>query len=177
VLTIDEIVAIDREASKHDLKVLWSGGITARQAFTLASYRVHGIFSTSATAKHIAVDSGMADDPQLAIEGQPTEDGVRRVHGAIQSGFLSAALATEDATLADEVREAGLHLLDAIDAGQKLDEARIAVDDALIRRWKVHWRGRIAKAKKGFAAPPNAVRVWRGRKQKTSTNRSFSRRW
>jgi hypothetical protein len=166
VLTIDQIVAIDREASKVGLKALWSGSITARQGFTLAANRVHGIFSTSATAKPVAVKAEMADDPRLAVEHQPTEDGVRRVHAAVQCGFLSAALGSEDPALAGEVKKAGLQLLDAIDAGQKLSESLGAADDALIRGWRAHWRGRAAKAKTGFAGPPDAVRVWRGRKHK-----------
>ncbi|HEX3880499.1 MAG TPA: hypothetical protein VHW24_26135 [Bryobacteraceae bacterium] len=169
VLTLDQILAIDRHATKIGLNVLWSGGITARQAYTLAENGVLGIFSTSATARKIAVQGGLVLDPQLAVEGEPTEAGVRRVHAAIQCGFLSKALVNREA-LAHDVEARGLKLLEAIDKGSGVDDALAAADEVLIPAWKAHWEARpnafTAGDTSGFAAPANAVRVWRGRRRK-----------
>jgi hypothetical protein len=173
VLTLEQIIEIDRRAVELGLKALWSGGLTARQAFSLAAKKVFGLFSTSATASKIAVQGGLVQDPQLAVEGEPTEDGVRRVHAAIGCGFLSAALKGE---LAHEIEDCGLKLLDAIDAGKGLAEALAASDDALGRGWKAHWEARgaaVGRRTSGFAAPPDAVRVWRGRRKKDLDQKSF----
>jgi hypothetical protein len=74
------------------VKILWSGGITAAQAFDLARRRVFGIFSTSSTAAKIAVTAQFQQDPRLAAENEPTEFGVRRMHAIIQGGFLSSRM-------------------------------------------------------------------------------------
>ena len=74
------------------VKILWSGGITAPQAFDLARRRVFGIFSTSSTAAKMAVTTQFERDPRLAAENEPTEFGVRRMHAIIQGGFLSSRM-------------------------------------------------------------------------------------
>jgi hypothetical protein len=167
VWTIDQIVEVDRHATKLGLRALWSGGITARQAFALASNRVLGIFSTSATARHIAVQDNLGQDPQLAQEGEPTEEGVRRVHAAIQCGFLSSALTGHDAALADRVKTSGLNLLSAIDTGTNVAEALTSADSALVEAWKAHWKNLER------CVPANAVRVWRGRRHSDLDQKSF----
>lgn len=174
VWTISQIVEVDRHARELGLRALWSGGITARQAFAIASCQVLGIFSTSATARHVAVQGGLVPDPQLAVEGEPTEEGVRRVHTAIQCGFLSTALAAQNRTLADRAGECGLKLLAAIDAGAGIPDALVTADTALVDAWKEHWKGRGTLAGVKAAAPPaNAVRVWRGRRRKGLDQKTF----
>jgi hypothetical protein len=177
VVTLDQIIEIDRAAADVGLKALWSGGITARQAFSLAARQVFGIFSTSATAKHIAVPPGFAQDPQLAFEGEPTEDGVHRVHACVQCGFLSTALARAERGLADEVKRCGLNLLDAIETGGNVDEALTAADQVLVRAWEAHWRACTAsRAYNTVAVPANAVRVWRGRRKNGLDQPAFFRK-
>ena len=92
VLTLADIEEILAYAKKLGISILWSGGITSRQAFELAKRKVFGIFSTSSTAAKIAVTAAFEDDPRLATENEPTDFGVRRIHAIIQGGFLSAAL-------------------------------------------------------------------------------------
>ena len=55
VLTPDQIEALRDYGELLGLEILWSGGITAPQAFDLARRRVFGIFSTSSTADKMAV--------------------------------------------------------------------------------------------------------------------------
>src|SRR5262249_30111134 len=54
VLTLDDVDRILAHARELGIDILWSGGITAPQAFELAKRGVHGIFSTSRTAPQIA---------------------------------------------------------------------------------------------------------------------------
>ena len=103
VLTPDQIEALRDYSELLGVKILWSGGITAAQAFDLARRRVFGIFSTSSTAAKIAVTAQFQQDPRLAAENEPTEFGVRRMHAIIQGGFLSSRMRELDEGLAREL--------------------------------------------------------------------------
>jgi len=85
VLSLADIEEILGYAKELGISILWSGGITSRQAFELAKRKVFGIFSTSSTAAKIAVTAAFEDDPRLATENEPTDVGVRRIH-AIKAG-------------------------------------------------------------------------------------------
>jgi hypothetical protein len=142
ILTLEQIAALEKRGRELGLKLMWSGGITARQAFSLGAQGVFAIFSTGATSRRVAVHGSFADDPELASEGEPTELGVRRVHAAIQGGFLSAALKDSNKELAEHVRDLSLRLLQAIDAQNPVDEALAELDEALLRGWSLHWAGK-----------------------------------
>lgn len=139
ILTLEQIAALDERGNELGLKLMWSGGITARQAFSLASKGVFAIFSTGATSRRVAVHGSFVDDPELASQGAPTEIGVRRVHATIQAGFLSTALRGRDEALAEEVRTLNSRLLQAIDAQDAVEEALAKLDEALTRGWRFHW--------------------------------------
>ena len=139
VLTMEQIAVLEQRGKDLGLKLMWSGGITARQAFSLASQGVFAIFSTGATSRRVAVHGTFADDPELASEGAPTETGVRRVHATIQAGFLAAALRGHDEALAEEVRTLSSCLLQAIDAQGAVEEELAKLDEALTRGWQLHW--------------------------------------
>lgn len=98
---------------------------------------------------------------------------MRRVHAAVQCGFLGAALEPEDGALVIQIKNAGLQLLKAIDAGQNPTDALAAADEALIRGSQKHWRAQATKAKSGLAGPADAVRVWRGWKRKDLSRETF----
>ena len=72
VLTPDQIEALRDYGGLLGVEILWSGGITAPQAFELARRRVFGIFSTSSTAAKVAVTAQFERDPRLAAENEPT---------------------------------------------------------------------------------------------------------
>ncbi|MGD0346755.1 MAG: hypothetical protein ABSA85_08365 [Terracidiphilus sp.] len=139
VLTLDQIAAIAQNAKNLGLKPMWSGGITARLAFALGAQRVFAIFSTGAASRQVPVHGSFASDPDLASEGAPTELGVRRVHAALQAGFLSSVLRERNPKIADEIGSHAQKLLTAIDAGSNIGPALAALDDSLVRGWTAHW--------------------------------------
>jgi hypothetical protein len=139
VLTLDQIAAIEQRAKSLGLKPMWSGGITARLAFVLGAQQVFAIFSTGAASRQVPVHGSFADDPDLASEGAPTELGVRRVHAALQAGFLSSVLRERNPKIADEIANRAQQLLAAIDAGSNFEPALAALDDVLLSGWTAHW--------------------------------------
>jgi hypothetical protein len=139
ILTLDQIAAIERHAKDLGLKPMWSGGIIARLAFALGAQQVFAIFSTGAASRQVPVHGSFVDDPDLASEGAPTELGVRRVHAALQAGFLSSVLRERNPKLADEIASRAQQLLAAIDAGSNVEPAWAALDDALVGGWTAHW--------------------------------------
>jgi hypothetical protein len=139
VLTLDQIAMIEQHAKDLGLKPMWSGGITARLALALGAQQVFAIFSTGAASRQVPVHGSFADDPDLASEGAPTELGVRRVHAALQAGFLSSVLRERNSKIADEIGSRAQQLLAAIDAGSNVEPALAALDVALVRGWTTHW--------------------------------------
>src|SRR5262245_7909225 len=111
VLTPDQIENLSQYGQVLGVKILWSGGITAPQAFELARRRVFGIFSTSSTAAKMAVTTQFERDPRLAAENEPTEFGVRRMHAIIQGGFLSSRMRESHAGLARELETSTTNLV------------------------------------------------------------------
>jgi hypothetical protein len=172
-MTLEQLLALQNHASALGLRILWSGGITARQAFSLAAYGAFAIFSTSATARQVAVHGVMTSDPELAAEGEPTDLGVRRVHAAIQGGFLSTALLPRNQMLATEVNEKSMRLLASIDEQKGIDQSLQVLDESLVRGWNAYLMDRevpfVPKAvsgSSGLAVAPDAVRVWCGRRRR-----------
>lgn len=139
VLTLDQIATIEKRAKALELKPMWSGGITARLAFALGAQQVFGIFSTGAASRQVPVHGSFADDPDLASEGAPTELGVRRVHAALQAGFLSTVLRERSPKIAGEIANHAEQFLAVIDAAGNVEPAVAALDDVLIRGWTEHW--------------------------------------
>jgi hypothetical protein len=181
ILTLEHIVILERRARELGLKVMWSGGITARQAFSLSEQGVFAIFSTSATARQVAVHGSFKDDPELASEAAPTELGVRRVHAAIQGGFLSRALSGYHEELASAVHDRSMRLLQAIDAQNGVEGALAELDESLRRGWSLHWeRKNLATDSSslwGAEVPANAVRVWCGRRNNGLQQDQFLKRF
>jgi len=172
VLSLDDVEYTLAYARELGVEILWSGGITGRQAFELARRRVFGIFSTSSTATKIAVTAQFELDPRLAAENEPTEFGVRRIHGVIQGGFLSTAIKGLDADLASSIETRSLHLLSAEQDAAQSDAALKALDADLVRGWRVLAGGSAqwgAYARRPLRAPcpvpADAVRVFRGTRQ------------
>jgi hypothetical protein len=139
VLTLEQIAALEQRGKELGLKLMWSGGITARLAFALGAQRVFAIFSTGAASRQVPVHGSFSDDPELASEGAPTELGVRRVHAALQAGFLATVLRQCDPELADDLSERAQQLLAAIDAQNSVEKALATLDDLLARGWTTHW--------------------------------------
>ncbi len=171
VLTLDQIEALRDYGELLGVKILWSGGITAAQAFDLARRRVFGIFSTSSTAAKIAVTAQFERDPHLAAENEPTEFGVRRMHAIIQGGFLSSRMGELHAGLARELETSTRNLVASGDEAAKSRAALKALNELLVRGWR-HLIGmaddtkpQVANRDASRPVPADSVRVFRGRKK------------
>ena len=171
VLTLADIEEILVYAKELGISILWSGGITSRQAFELAKRKVFGIFSTSSTAAKIAVTAEFEADPRLAAENEPTDFGVRRIHAIIQGGFLSAAVSNRGKGLAKSIADSSERLLAA-----EQDQAQSAVELnnlnlELLRGWQLLSEARTRSnisipSRVTVPVPADAVRVFRGRKNR-----------
>jgi hypothetical protein len=171
VLSLADIEEILGYAKELGISILWSGGITSRQAFELAKRKVFGIFSTSSTAAKIAVTAAFEDDPRLATENEPTDVGVRRIHAIIQGGFLSAALRNRGKALAKSIGDASERLLAA-----EQDQAQSSVELnnlnlELLRGWQLLSEARATQnsstpSRTTVPVSADAVRVFRGRKNR-----------
>jgi len=173
VLTLDQIEALRDYSELLGVRILWSGGITAAQAFDLARRRVFGIFSTSSTAAKIAVTAQFEQDPRLAAENEPTEFGVRRMHAIIQGGFLSSRVGELHKGLARELETLTTNLVASGGEAAKSKAALEALNELLVRGWR-HVIGtadsttsQVAHRTRGAPrpVPADSVRVFRGRKK------------
>jgi hypothetical protein len=177
VLTPDQIEALRNYGELLGVKILWSGGITAPQAFDLARRRVFGIFSTSSTASKMAVTAQFERDPRLAAENEPTEFGVRRMHAIIQGGFLSSRMRNLDTKLARELETSTTDLVASGGEAAKSQVALEALSTLLVSGWRQLERARAGNGASQATnrtwradgaprpVPADAVRVFRGRKQ------------
>ena len=173
VLTPNQIEALRDYSELLGVKILWSGGITAAQAFDLARQRVFGIFSTSSTAAKIAVTAQFQQDPRLAAENEPTEFGVRRMHAIIQGGFLSSRMSKVHEGLARELETLTANLVASGGEAAKSNAALEALNDLLVRGWR-QLIGTADETRSQDAhrdrctprpVPADSVRVFRGRKK------------
>lgn len=138
VLSLDDLKTLLEHANSLGLRVLWSGGVSAEEAFALGKLGVFGFFTTSSTARVVPVHGSLTSDAQLAAEKEPTELGVRRIHALAQGGYLCSVLAGED-QLIDEIDR---RCTDLIASGSESDACKAALgslNDALIRGWKRYW--------------------------------------
>jgi hypothetical protein len=169
VLTLDDVDRILVHARRLGIDILWSGGITAPQAFELAKRGVHGIFSTSSTARKIAVTAPFKDDPRLAAENEPTEIGVRRMHGVVQGGFLGTALLPRDRALATAIDGLTQKLLATEGDVAAIESALAELNERLLPAWRTVQaavaRGSAPAGPAPAPVSPDAVRVFRGRKR------------
>jgi hypothetical protein len=171
VLTFSDIEEILGYAKELGISILWSGGITSRQAFELAKRKVFGIFSTSSTAAKIAVTAAFEDDPRLAAENEPTDFGVRRIHAIIQGGFLSATVSNRGKGLAKSIADSSERLLAAEQDQSQSSVELNNLNSELLRGWQMSSEARATQnsstsSRTTVPVPADAVRVFRGRKNR-----------
>ena len=184
VLTPEQIEALRDYGELLGVKILWSGGITAAQAFDLARRRVFGIFSTSSTAAKIAVTAQFERDPRMAVENEPTEFGVRRMHAIIQGGFLSSRMGESDAGLARELETSTTSLVASGGEDAKSGAELETLNELLVRGWR-HLIGMADDTRSHVAnrdgctprpVPADSVRVFRGCKKAGARRDMFVQR-
>ena len=140
ILTLDQAKLINDFARGKGVRVLWSGGISADQAFGLAKLGVFGIFTTSSTAKKVAVDETLAGDPRLASMSEPTLPGVRKIHALVQAGYLCRVLTNIKADLVNAIEQEAAPLMQGTVTGDSLDTAIATLNELLKNGWKRYWR-------------------------------------
>jgi hypothetical protein len=138
VLTIKQLAELNAYAERRNLRVLWSGGIRADQAFELGRLGVFGLFTTGSTARQVPVTGVLAKDAALASMEQPTSGGVRRIHALVQAGFLCNALAKETALVRSIEKRVKPVLADDLTSNE-LDRHLRELNAELVRGWKKHW--------------------------------------
>ena len=139
VLSMDDLATLLEHSRKVGLRVLWSGGVSAEEAYELGKLEVFGFFTTGSTARVIPVGHTLERDAMLASEKEPTELGVRRIHGLAGAGFLHSRLAGHDAELAGEIDSRARDLIGAGTEGEACEAALGALDETLGQAWKLHW--------------------------------------
>jgi hypothetical protein len=138
VLDLEQVKQLNDYAQTLGLRILWSGGIHADQAFQLAKLGVFGIFTTSSTAKPAPVEGVLASDPAMAASNEPTLLGVRKIHALIQAGFLCRALTT-NGELSKAMEKLAESLALSV-ADVEIDKQLSALNELLQRGWKLHWQ-------------------------------------
>ncbi|MBB3753780.1 hypothetical protein FHT44_006302 [Mycolicibacterium sp. BK634] len=187
VLTPDQISALVDYGNLLGVKILWSGGITAPQAFELAQRGVCGIFTTSSTATKMAVTAEFERDPRLATENEPTEFGVVRMQAIIQGGFLTRRLRDVQADLAREICTATQAVVSSGSDATAATAALQALNPLLVQGWRqlrTATNGDLRPPQPGQGAdgnppvpvPADAVRVFRGRRIAGTAREGFVRR-
>lgn len=146
ILTMDDLDAIEAAARRHSppVRILWAGGLDGRQAFELARRKAFGIFTTSTTARRVAVPVGRGD-PTLTSKMEPTYLGVLGVRMVIEAGFISTIAAERrnkphEAVILEKVNpvlealEQGALITGQQDRNPALDELRAVLEPA----WEDH---------------------------------------
>jgi hypothetical protein len=149
VLTAEDVDTISAAAKAlHEpVRIMWAGGIDGRQAYDLARRGEFGIFTTSTTARRVAVRGG--GDPSLAARLEPTYLGVLGVRMVVEAGFLAGVAAAEgDARMAGEIDRTAEPVLAALESGLLVtadDDDRIPSLDALADILEPVWSRHLAR--------------------------------
>ncbi|MFV1990894.1 MAG: hypothetical protein ACC652_09170, partial [Acidimicrobiales bacterium] len=143
LLTFAQLDDLLAEGQRLGVKILWAGGINAVQAYQLAKRGVFGIYTTSSTARLIAVQTADADRV-MAAQPQPTKEGVFGIKLLLEAGFLvtrTEALGHERSERLDKTAATFLDLIEGLRG--ELDQERIRVRDDLVRLvedgWRIHF--------------------------------------
>jgi hypothetical protein len=92
IFTPTQLRAIDGYARNAGIKALWAGGIEVEQAFDFGELEVFGIYTTTSTARMIAVSGDYSHDPSMANMKEPTYRGVYQVKLLLEGGFVAKQL-------------------------------------------------------------------------------------
>jgi hypothetical protein len=134
--TADEVKELTAYSVRLGVKVLWAGGITLPQAYTLGRLGVFGMYVTSAAASLLPLDAKTRRDPGMLGIREPQAPAVARVKLLIEAGFLVGRGATQ--------LEAGAESLIAALAAKNENTAQrfeSALHTATVEAWRVHLAG------------------------------------
>jgi hypothetical protein len=123
IINFENISALDQQARKKGIKVLWAGGITPPQVFELGRLGVFGIYVTSAAASPQPVPPEYESDPGLAVVKEATLEGVSRIKLLLEAGFLATRL--RDRKAAEMIEHTAMSLLDALERWENAQKLKI----------------------------------------------------
>jgi hypothetical protein len=132
----DEVKDLTAFAVRLGVKVLWAGGITPAQAYTLGRLGVFGLYVTTAAASLLPLDAKTRRDPGMLGIREPQAPAVARVKLLIEAGFLVSRGAAQLA--------AGAQALLAALAANDEDAARqseSALHAATVEAWRTYLAG------------------------------------
>jgi hypothetical protein len=145
----DDVSRILEAAGGCDPRVetMWAGGLDGRQVYWLAQKGAFGIFTTSTTARRVAVVDPKAD-PAAASELEPTYYGVLAVRMVIEAGFLRGVAEGRDdphvVTRLDDSVEPVLRALESGLLSAAGEEADFPVLDVLRLVLEPLWRTHLS---------------------------------
>jgi hypothetical protein len=145
VLTFGDVKAIAAAASQCQppVRVMWAGGLDGRQAYDLAREGAFGIYTTSTTARAVAIADPNAD-PSATVHLEPTYFGVLGMRMAVEAGFLlGSAERSRENDVATEIAGAVEPVLLALTDGRLIgvgEDESVAVLDELRRVLEPAWR-------------------------------------
>lgn len=132
--TADDVKDLTAFAVKLGVKVLWAGGVTAPQAYTLGRLGVFGLYVTTAAATLLPLDAKTRRDPGMLGIREPQAPAVARVKLLIEAGFLVGRGASQLAPGADALL-AALAAKDE-DAARRCESA---LNTAAVEAWRNHF--------------------------------------
>lgn len=140
ILTEREIGELNDYAYKLGIKTLWAGGISAEQAYRLGKMGVFGVYTTTSTARKVAVSGDYTHDPSMPNEKEPTYRGVCRVALLLQAGFIQGRMRSlGELVVADQVAHGAEELL-ALKLGESSEEREKDVQRKLAQSLQNAWR-------------------------------------
>jgi hypothetical protein len=92
ILSLKQIQEVDAYARALGIRALWAGGISVPQSYELGKLCLFGIYTTTSTARKIAVSGDYRHDPAMPNQKEPTYSGVYRVKLLVEAGFLHSQL-------------------------------------------------------------------------------------
>jgi hypothetical protein len=138
-LSLAQIKRVDADAKRLGIKVLWAGGLAARDAYEMGRLGVFGIYVTSAVAKLVPVRGSYVHDAALAALKEPQRDAVLRVKILIEAGFLSSKLSGEEATNLSSTAERLLTIMDEKGEAGRIVECTEALSALCRKGWQAYW--------------------------------------
>jgi hypothetical protein len=147
-LSLAKVARVNAHAKRLAVKVLWAGGLSARDAYDMGRLGVFGIYVTSAAAKPVPVTGTYVNDPALASAKEPQKDAVLRVKILLEAGFLETKIGGQ---FAERIKGAADLLLLSLDNGESgtLRGRTAKLADFCLEGWRVHWK---ALGSTGFGA-------------------------
>jgi hypothetical protein len=132
--TADKVKDLTAFAVRLGVKVLWAGGITLPQAYTLGRLGVFGLYVTTAAASLLPLDAKTRRDPGMLGIREPQAPAVARVKLLIEAGYLVGRGASQLAAGA-EALVAALAAKDDVAARRR----ESALHAATVEAWRTHF--------------------------------------